>query len=81
MMDSIFFASGATVGENIEGLRFNSAIAQIYELTNGLAKFVPDGSLLAMGLIPYLPGSVVKITLAAVILPSIWKYAKREQNL
>ena len=45
-----------------------------------LAKFVPDGSLLAMGLIPYLPGSVVKITLAAVILPSIWKFAKREQN-
>jgi biotin transport system substrate-specific component len=45
-----------------------------------LAKFVPDGSLLALGLIPYLPGSVVKITLAAVILPSIWKFAKREQN-
>ena len=45
-----------------------------------LAKFVPDGSLLAMGLIPYLPGSVVKITLAAVILPSIWKFAKREHN-
>jgi leucyl-tRNA synthetase len=27
------------VGENIEGLRFNSAVAQIYELSNGLAKF------------------------------------------
>ncbi len=45
-----------------------------------LAKFVPEGSLLALGLIPYLPGSVVKITLAAVILPSIWKFAKREQK-
>lgn len=45
-----------------------------------LAKFVPEGSLLSLGLIPYLPGSVVKITLAAVILPSIWKFVKREQN-
>ena len=27
------------VGESIEGLRFNAAVAQIYELTNGLAKF------------------------------------------
>jgi leucyl-tRNA synthetase len=27
------------VGEAIEGLRFNSAVAQIYELTNGLTRF------------------------------------------
>ncbi len=30
----------ANVGGEIEGLRFNRAVAQIYELTNGLAKFV-----------------------------------------
>ncbi len=30
----------AHVGEDIEGLRFNRAVAQIYELTNGLAKFI-----------------------------------------
>jgi leucyl-tRNA synthetase len=29
------------VGESIESLRFNSAVAQIYELTNALAKFAP----------------------------------------
>ena len=29
------------VGGEIEGLRFNSAVAQIYELTNALAKFLP----------------------------------------
>ncbi|HEY4199395.1 MAG TPA: leucine--tRNA ligase [Devosiaceae bacterium] len=29
-----------SVGEDIEGLRFNRAVAQIYELTNALAKFV-----------------------------------------
>jgi leucyl-tRNA synthetase len=27
------------VGDNVEALRFNSAVAQIYELTNGLGKF------------------------------------------
>jgi leucyl-tRNA synthetase len=27
------------VGDNIEGLRFNSAVAHIYELTNGLTRF------------------------------------------
>jgi len=30
------------IGRDIEGLRFNRAVAQIYELTNGLAKFVQD---------------------------------------
>jgi len=29
----------SAVGDNIEGLRFNSAVAQIYELSNGLTKF------------------------------------------
>ncbi len=28
-----------SVGDNIEGLRFNSAVAHIYELTNGLTRF------------------------------------------
>jgi leucyl-tRNA synthetase len=28
-----------TVGDDIEGLRFNRGVAQIYELTNGLSKF------------------------------------------
>ena len=31
----------ANVGTEIEGLRFNRAVAQIYELTNALAKFLP----------------------------------------
>ncbi len=30
----------ANVGTELEGLRFNRAVAQIYELTNGLAKFL-----------------------------------------
>jgi len=42
-----------------------------------LGTLVPANLLLSMGLIPFLPGSVVKIALAAVILPSLWKFVKR----
>lgn len=31
------------------------------------------GALLAIGFTPYLPGAIVKIALASVLLPSIWK--------
>ena len=33
----------ANVGDDIEGLRFNRAVAQIYELTNGLTQFCRPG--------------------------------------
>lgn len=46
----------------------------------GLAIFVPANIVLPMGLYPFLSGTVVKIMLAAVILPSVWKFVKPEQN-
>lgn len=42
-----------------------------------LSLFVPAGAVLAMGLYPFIVGGVVKISLAAVILPSVWKFVKR----
>jgi biotin transport system substrate-specific component len=45
-----------------------------------LSLFVPKDSVLTMGLYPFLSGTLVKIILAAVILPSVWKFIKREQN-
>ncbi len=42
-----------------------------------LALFVPAGSVLAMGFYPFLPGALFKIGLAAVILPTVWKFIKR----
>jgi len=45
-----------------------------------LFKWVPAGMLLPIGLYPFLPGSVIKITLAAVILPSIWRFVKNDKN-
>ncbi len=41
-----------------------------------LSLFVPSGSLLTMGFTPFVPGAVVKIALASVILPSVWKFVK-----
>lgn len=42
-----------------------------------LSFFVPTGSVLAMGLYPFLVGGIIKMFLAAVILPSVWKFINR----
>ena len=41
-----------------------------------LSTWVPQGTLLTMGLYPFIPGAVVKIALASVILPSVWKFTR-----
>ncbi|GEM_PF-96921 len=41
-----------------------------------LAKFVPAERLLVAGLIPFIPGDIVKLVLAAVALPGAWKITK-----
>ncbi len=38
-----------------------------------LARFVPGEQLLALGLLPFLPGDLVKSSLAAVVFPGIWR--------
>ncbi len=42
-----------------------------------LTRFVPDSAILTTGLVPFLPGAAIKIGLAAVILPSVWKFIQR----
>ena len=44
-----------------------------------LSRFVPANSLLTIGVIPFLPGAAIKIGLAAVVLPSVWKFLKPGQ--
>jgi biotin transport system substrate-specific component len=39
-----------------------------------LDRFVPEGSLLAMGLAPFIPGALAKIAFASAVLPSIWRF-------
>jgi biotin transport system substrate-specific component len=42
-----------------------------------LSTLVPVEALLQTGLYPFVPGAVVKIALASVILPSIWKLVRK----
>ena len=42
-----------------------------------LSLFVPAGSVAAMGLYPFIPGALIKIALAAVVLPTIWRLLRR----
>ena len=39
-----------------------------------LASFVPSDMLLMAGLYPFLPGAAIKLAVAAVVLPSVWKF-------
>lgn len=41
-----------------------------------LALFLPGETLLTAGLYPFVPGAVLKIALASVILPSLWKFLR-----
>jgi biotin transport system substrate-specific component len=39
----------------------------------GLSRFLPPGQLLAAGLLPFLPGDLVKAAAAALTFPQVWK--------
>jgi biotin transport system substrate-specific component len=41
-----------------------------------LSRFLPDDQLLAAGLVPFLPGDVIKATLAALAFPAAWCLAR-----
>lgn len=43
-----------------------------------LGNFVPVEGLLAAGLVPFIPGAVLKIALASMILPSVWRFIRTE---
>jgi biotin transporter BioY len=83
-----FIASAAITGWFAErGLdrRFATAIlamflAEIALYTCGLARlssFVPADRLLQMGLLPFIPGDIIKILTAAAVLPTGWKLFRK----
>jgi biotin transport system substrate-specific component len=43
-----------------------------------LSRFVPGGQLLAAGLLPFIPGDIVKSSLAALVFPSVWRWVRRQ---
>jgi biotin transport system substrate-specific component len=42
-----------------------------------LSRFVPGSSLLASGLLPFIPGDLIKAALAAAVFPMTWKFVNR----
>jgi biotin transport system substrate-specific component len=42
-----------------------------------LSAYVPRPQLLAAGLLPFVPGDLVKSALAALVLPRLWRVARR----
>lgn len=64
--------------KSIAAMALGTAVIFICGLT-GLAQFVPSGALLTMGLTPFIPGAIIKIALASVILPSVWKFVGRNR--
>jgi biotin transport system substrate-specific component len=44
-----------------------------------LSFYVPGDKLLSVGLIPFIPGNLVKLVLAAALLPTAWKLLGRDR--
>jgi len=42
-----------------------------------LARFVPSGKVFSLGMLPFLPGDLIKLILAATALPSAWAILRR----
>jgi biotin transport system substrate-specific component len=42
-----------------------------------LSRFVPSGALLSAGLLPFIPGDILKSLLAAGVFPVAWKFVRR----
>jgi biotin transport system substrate-specific component len=47
----------------------------------GLARFVPPAQLLGTGLLPFIPGDVVKASLAALAFPFAWSWVNRRSGI
>ncbi|HTM58148.1 MAG TPA: biotin transporter BioY [Candidatus Udaeobacter sp.] len=46
-----------------------------------LARFVPAGRLLAAGLLPFVPGDLIKSALAALAFPAAWRLTHRRSGI
>jgi biotin transport system substrate-specific component len=46
----------------------------------GLSRFLPSGDLLGTGLLPFLPGDLIKSSLAALAFPGLWRLMNRRSS-
>jgi biotin transport system substrate-specific component len=62
-----------TIGRALGAMTIGTAIIYFFGLI-WLAKFAPFGSLLTVGVYPFLAGDLLKITIASLVLPQCWKH-------
>jgi biotin transport system substrate-specific component len=43
----------------------------------GLTRFLPASQVFAAGVLPFLPGDVIKTSLAALVFPRVWRWVTR----
>lgn len=67
-----------TVVRSVAAMSIGTAIIFICGLA-WLARFVPADALLTAGLTPFIPGALVKIALASVLLPAIWRFVRTDR--
>jgi len=46
----------------------------------GLTRFVPAPRVIALGVLPFVPGDLVKCVLAALAVPGVWRLASRDRG-
>ncbi len=46
----------------------------------GLARFLPASQVFAAGVLPFLPGDVIKTSLAALAFPGVWRWVTRHRG-
>jgi biotin transport system substrate-specific component len=64
---------------SLAAMSFGTAVIFVCGLTQ-LSLFVPAASLLEMGLYPFIPGALLKLAIAGVILPSIWRFVRNQRR-
>lgn len=62
--------------KSVAAMTLGTAVIFVCGLTQ-LSLFVPAESLAALGLYPFIPGAMIKIAIAAIVLPSVWKFIRR----
>jgi len=64
--------------KSISAMTIGTAVIFVFGLV-WLAKYISYEALFTAGLYPFVPGAILKIILASVILPTSWKFVKHKQ--
>ena len=64
---------------SVAAMSIGTALIFIVGLTQ-LSLFVTPDLLFGLGLTPFLPGALLKIGLAAIVLPSVWRFVRKPRK-